>query len=393
MGILIKNGRIYAPHDIGVADILIIDDKIKLIDKKINIQGCPIDVEEIDASGKIIVPGFIDQHVHLIGGGGEGGFHTRTPEVMLSDIIKGGLTTIVGLLGTDGTTRQVEALYAKAKALEFEGITTYILTGSYEVPTVTITGQIKKDIMFIDNILGLKVALSDHRSSHVTEEELTRIASVVRVSSMLSGKPGVICLHMGDEGQMLDIILNITKNTHIPIKHFIPTHTNRNKEFFEEAKRFLNIGGCIDITAYDKVLVGGNNINAAEGYRECLESGLCKDRITMSSDGNGSMPVYDKSGSLIGMEVGSLKSLHFNFCRMVAELNINIEDALLPITKNPAMLLGLYPKKGCIKEESNADILILNADITIDTVIAKGQILMSEGSVLVRGTFEKKVEE
>ena len=72
-----------------------------------------------------------------IGGGGEGGFSTRTPEATLSDLTTAGVTTVVGTLGTDGIARDMNALLAKARGLEEEGITTYIYTGSYRLPLRT----------------------------------------------------------------------------------------------------------------------------------------------------------------------------------------------------------------------------------------------------------------
>ena len=81
-----------------------------------------------------IVPGFIDQHVHVTGGGGGGGFATRGPEAMLTDLTRWGITTVVGITGTDGTTRTPVALLAKVRALEIEGLTAYMWTGAYDVP-------------------------------------------------------------------------------------------------------------------------------------------------------------------------------------------------------------------------------------------------------------------
>ncbi len=179
-------------------DILTIGGKIVSMEDSINSSILPFETEVIDIDNNIVIPGLIDQHVHLIGGGGEGGFHTRTPEAQLSRITKAGVTTVVGLLGTDGTARNLEALYAKTCALNTEGITAYMLSGSYEYPSVTLTGSVKRDVVLIDRVIGVKVAHSDHRSSHLTKEEMTRLAQDVRVGSMIAGKAGIVTIHMGD---------------------------------------------------------------------------------------------------------------------------------------------------------------------------------------------------
>ncbi|MGL4402621.1 MAG: amidohydrolase family protein, partial [Fusobacteriaceae bacterium] len=195
--LLIKNAEVYSPEYLGKKDILVINDKIVEIKEKIeNIENI-LEVKIIDATGKKIVPGFIDPHVHITGGGGEGSFKTRVPEIMLSKLTKAGITTVVGLLGTDGTTRSMENVVAKAKALTEEGITAYAYSGSYEIPTVTLTGSIRKDILYVSEIIGGKTAISDHRDSSPTKDEICRLASDIRVANMLSGKSGGLVLHVG----------------------------------------------------------------------------------------------------------------------------------------------------------------------------------------------------
>lgn len=170
---LIKGAEVYAPEYLGIQDVLFSFDKIAWVSD--SIHGLSLEnLEVIDARGKILIPGLIDQHVHIIGGGGEGGFDTRTKEIEIESLLRAGITTVVGVLGTDGITRNLEALYAKAKELEIKGITSYIYTGSYGVPPITFTGRVDRDLVLIDKVIGVgEIAISDHRSSHPTEEELT----------------------------------------------------------------------------------------------------------------------------------------------------------------------------------------------------------------------------
>ena len=66
---LLKQGRVYAPNDLGCKDVLIGGGKIIAIEDEISIDGYPF-VEEIDVSGKLVMPGFVDSLVHITGGGG-----------------------------------------------------------------------------------------------------------------------------------------------------------------------------------------------------------------------------------------------------------------------------------------------------------------------------------
>lgn len=380
--ILIKNIDIYSPKYIGKKDIFISGGKIVLIDDKIEFSNNKIKV--IDGTDKILTPGFIDQHVHITGGGGEGSFKTRAPEITLTKLTKAGITTVVGLLGTDGTTRSVENLVAKAKALKEEGISTYAYTGSYEYPTITITGSIKKDIAFIDEIIGVKLALSDHRAPNVSNDELKRVASDARVVGMLSGKAGILVLHMGDGKLGLSPVNEILEETEIPIKTIRPTHVNRREELLLEAFDYAKRGGRIDLTCGMK-----KNLEPRNCIKRAIENNVPMENITISSDGYGSWSTYDEAGNLLKMGVSSVKSLHDEFKYMIKELEFNIEDALIFVTSNVAKGLEIYPKKGCISENSDADILLMDKNLEIDTVIANGKLMIENKEIIVYGSYEQ----
>ena len=75
--------------------------------------------------------------------------YLRSSTNQLSELVEGGLTTVVGLLGTDGVSRSMENLVTKARALEQEGLTAFIYTGNYHVPSPTVTSSISRDIMMV----------------------------------------------------------------------------------------------------------------------------------------------------------------------------------------------------------------------------------------------------
>jgi len=382
---LIKGIEVYSPKYLGIKDVLIVGDKIGKIDDEVDILG--VEVEIIDGKGKRLLPGFIDSHVHITGGGGEGGFKTRTPEIVLSDVIKGGITTIVGTLGTDGITRSLENLYAKAKALEEEGITTFIYTGSYRVPPVTFTGSIMKDLILIDKVVGVgEIALSDHRSSQPTIEELKRLVADARVSGILSGKAGVVNIHMGDGKEGLDMLMEIVDTTEIPITQFYPTHVNRNPYLFRQGIEFAKMGGFIDFTtSSDPVFYEEGEVKASKALKKCIEDDL-EDNVTLTSDGQGSLPKFNEKRELVGLQVGRVTTL-FKEVRDAVFDGVPLEKAIKAITVNPAKILKLS-SKGYIKEGYDADMVLIDGEYNIDTVIAKGRIMMKDKKILTYGTFE-----
>ena len=380
--LLIKNAEIYTPAYIGKKDVLLAGGKIEFIANEIKEPEMPCEV--IDANGLKLIPGLIDQHVHITGGGGEGSFHTRTPEIELSELIKAGITTVVGLLGTDGVTRTVENLYAKTMALNEESVTAYMLTGAYDYPSPTITGEPDKDIVFLEKVLGVKLAISDHRAPNVTVDELIKLASKTRVAGMMSGKPGMVVLHMGSGKGGLEPVFEALEKTNIPIGIFRPTHVGRSKTLIEEGYKLLEMGGYIDLTCGSRKSGG-----PTKHVLEAMKRKLPLEHITISTDGHGSWSRYDKFGKLLQIGVSSTESLMKELKYMVTEGKVSLEKALPFFTTNVAGGLGLSDKKGCVQMNADADMILLNDNLEVDTVIAKGNILMQNEKLLVKGTYEK----
>jgi len=382
---LIKGGSIYNPDKIGVKDILIVGKTIAKISDQIDLPDY-FNVRVISASGKIVSPGLIDLHVHLLGGGGEGGPRTRTPEITLSKITRAGVTTVVGCLGTDDVSRRPETLLAKAMQLEEEGISTYIYCGSYQFPPPTITGSVRKDIALIPKVIGVgEIAISDHRSSQPGFEELCRVAAEARVGGMIGGKAGLVHLHMGSGQRMLDPIIRIVKETEIPIGQFLPTHLTRTQSLLEQSIGFAKMGGNIDFTAKGQAL--NFPLTTGKALRMLLEGGVAIEQITLSSDSNGSMPLFDENGKIIKLAVADIQDLYLEWKGLVKE-GFLLEDVLKMVTLNPAKRAGIDQSKGTIEEGKDADLLILSNDLRIESVMAKGQMMIHQGEVLVKGTFE-----
>ena len=387
--LLIKNADLYAPEPLGRQDILMIGEKVALVAPEIS-GGVPgLETEVIDAAGRKVIPGYVDQHVHIIGGGGESGPYSRTPEVQLSAVTTAGVTTVVGVLGTDGTTRHLESLLAKARALDTEGITAYILTGSYEVPLNTILSDARRDIIVIDKVLGIgEVAISDHRSSLPSRDEIKRIASQARLGGMLSGKAGVLQFHMGSGKAGLTEVFAVLDETEIPAKHFIPTHVNRDDGLFRQAMDLARRGGYMDITSGIRKKDGfSGGIEPSVAIRMCWEAGVPLDHVTMSSDGNGGMSLTLPDGSQ-QLLVAQLASLHEEVRDAVLTEGVPLETAIRVAGENPARANGLWPRKGTLRPDSDGDLLILDEGMYIDTVVARGRVMVRGGKAVVKGTYE-----
>jgi beta-aspartyl-dipeptidase (metallo-type) len=386
--LLIKNAEIHSPSPEGRCDLLAGGGKILRMHPGIKVPMRYCDV--IDARNLIAVPGFIDGHVHIMGGGGEGGPSTRTPELVLSDAIAGGVTTIVGCLGTDGFTRTMGGLLAKAQGLEEEGISTFIVTGHYAIPARTLTGSVEEDLLYIDKVVGVgEVALSDHRSSQPTFEEFARLAGETRRGGILAGKAGLVNIHLGDGRRGLEYLRRILLETEIPARQFLPTHINRNPTLFEEGTAYALAGGFVDFTTSTvPAFVEAGEIKPSEGLRRMLDAGVDPGHITFTSDGQGSLPDFDAAGRIQGVGVGRVTSLFPEVRDAVQREGIDLATALQVITSNPARIFRLRGK-GTLAPGMDADIVLLDPrDLSIHTVVAKGRLLMKARKALVKGAFE-----
>ncbi len=379
---LIKNADVYMPEHLGMRDILIEGDKLFKILPAIQGYEELDGVEVFDANGAVTVPGYMDLHIHITGGGGEQGPASRVPEIPLTELTKNGVTTVIGLLGTDGISRSLENLLFKCRALNEEGVTCYMLTGSYQYPSVTITGSVINDIALIDRVVGVKVALNDHRSSNITVQELIRLGSDARLGGMLSGKPGVVTIHMGNGKECFSRLFEAVEQSDLPIKTYFPTHVGRSREMIKDAARFTMMGGRVDFTAGR---VGGTFTL----MREAIESFGANPRcMTISSDAFGSMPVFDKNGVCTGITYTSPYILHEEIKNAVRNNVFTLEEALCFLTRNTAQVIGLEGVKGELKEGMDADIIIYHKDLSIRDVFARGKLMVKNGNPLVKGRFE-----
>ncbi|MCC9294699.1 beta-aspartyl-peptidase [Clostridium sp. MT-14] len=387
--LLIKNVEIFDPRSIGKKNIFICFDKIAYISQRINIpdKNFP-QVEILDGTGLKAIPGLIDLHIHINGGGGEGGFYNRTPELGLTKFTLNGVTTCVGLLGTDGITRNMEGLLAKAQALQSEGISTYCWTGCYDVPTRTLTDSVRGDIITVDKIIGAgEIAVSDHRGSHPSDEDLIHLACETRVGGLISGKCGVLHMHLGDGKRGLTPIFDVIENSDIPFENLLPTHLNRNSLLSRQCMEYLKMGGFTDITTGIKN-ENDDAISSSQLYQTILKENISPYHVTMSSDAGGSMPFFDSSGKLTKLTIG-MPSTDIDSIRESIERGLSMELALIPLTLSPARFLK-FPCKGKIAEGYDADLVLLDDKLNIHTVISRGKIMVQNYKPTAYGTFENK---
>ncbi|BCO14370.1 beta-aspartyl-peptidase [Aeromonas hydrophila] len=370
---LIEGAELYGPIALGRQDLLVADGRIAWMGRGLSV---PADwpLARVDGRGRYLVPGLVDPLAHITGGGGEGGFGFRTPELAAREALKAGVTTLVAALGTDSLTRSPAQVLGKVREFRAAGVSAFMYSGSYHLPVKTLTGSVESDIMLIPEVLGVgEVAISDHRSSAPTHDELARLVSEARVAGLLAGKSGVSFFHLGDGRGALAPLRALRDGTDIPLRQLYPTHCNRNPWLFAEVIEWGRAGGWVDLTtsSFPDLLDDGERL-AADALVELLAAGVPADRISFSSDANASLPRFDSEGRLIELRCGQIDSLWQALVES-CDKGVALEVALAVVTANPARALGLATK-GTLAVGQDADLLLIDpATLTIERVMSGGR--------------------
>ncbi len=384
--LLLRNATVFSPEPLGVVDMLVGGERVLWIGSSLDDLPAPLDVDVVNLEGRIVIPGFVDGHAHLTGGGGEAGPHTRVPAPPLSQYTMAGVTTAIGVLGTDDVTRTTAELVATVRGLVAEGLSAWCHTGGYHLPLATLTGSVRGDITHIDRIIGVgELALSDHRSSQPSLDELLRVAADAHVGGLMTGKAGIVHLHMGDGARGLELVRRALAVSEIPPRVFNPTHINRKRALFAEALTLARQACVVDITAFD-VAPDEDAWSAADALERYWESDAPRENVTVSSDGGGCLPVFGPDGRVVRMGVGHSGSL-LDTVRELLGRGHPLEQILPAFTSNAATLLRL-PEKGRLRVGADADLVVLDSAGRTHDVLVRGVWHVRHGQPVRRGTFE-----
>ena len=354
---LVLNGEMYDPAPQGIAAVLVAGGsvlKVGAVDRRA-LDKLGVEVEVIDASGRLVVPGLIDPHEHLLGGSGEDGFSAQTPEIGVAELLAGGITTVVGCLGVDTTMKTMVGLIGRAKALRELGLTAFAWSGGYDVPPATVTGTVRNDILFVAEVIGAgEIAIADERSQDAAPRELAKVVSDAFIGGRLSKKAGLTHFHVGPAGRRLAPLRKLLDEFDVKPEWLYPTHVGRSEALMDEAIDLARRGATVDLDVTEKDL--------PKWLRYYRDRGGPADRLTASTDASFSKPrdLLDQVRACTGE-------------------GFELADVLPVVTANTARVLKL-PNKGRIAAGADADLAVLErGSLEVIDLLAGGKRLVRDG--------------
>lgn len=382
---VLRRAHVLAPEDLGVRDVLVAGERVVALGPALDLGGLP--AREIDAEGHTVVPGLVDGHLHVVGGGGNEGYGSRIPELWTGELAAAGITTVVAPPGLDMITKTVDAILAKSYALESDGITAYVMIGGFQRPFKTFTGSILRDIFTIEKILGVKIALGETRASRFEDRELIELAAQLQWLAGATGKACLLHAHLGEANDPAAQLVHTMRHSGVPAHRFQATHCNYTPETMDAAVQVAALGGFVDFNPILTPEFGHPRaVPVAEAIQRSLDAGVDESRITMTTDGNASVPMALPDGSRGAYE----KSLTWLWDAVVelVRTGMSLPQALTFVTVNPARALGLAARKGSIHLGADADLLVVRPDLTIRHVFARGRQLVTDGRPTVLSMYE-----
>jgi beta-aspartyl-dipeptidase (metallo-type) len=383
---LFKGGHVFSPEDQGVADVLVYGREIVAVAEGLEAPTGIGGGETVDLTGRLVLPGLIDDHIHVMGASGLGGPTTRSTDLQIERIAGVGVTTVASPLGADCLSRDIPCLLARAAALECEGISAYCYTGGWWSPVPTLSGNPQADVAYIDRVLGVKVAVSEPMAPVHGIEELCRLAHAAWTGGRLAGKRAVLHAHAGDLAEGLAPIREVQRRTGIPADCLVVTHVNRNPELWRQAMEYAKAGGSIDLTTMQRPETGhAHAVPAAQAVRQALAAGVPAARMTLSTDSGVPYPRLDAAGRVVELYMAGPEAILATL-RELVQAGLTWGEAAPFATLYTANLLGLS-RKGRLTSGADADILVLDKTGVVDRVYARGRALVVGGQPVVRGPF------
>jgi dihydropyrimidinase len=439
MSILLKNGRVITADSDSICDILTEGEAIVAIAKNLPVaEG----VQVIDCTGKLIVPGGIDPHVHL-----EmpfmGTFSSDTYETGTRAALHGGTTMVIDFI------LQKQGSSLRAALEEWQGRATGNAVGDYSfhmaVTDFNPNTQLEIEDMVSEGITSFKTFMAYKGALMIDDAQMVGLMQEVKKHG------GLVTAH-ATNGDMIDTLIaqHREQGKLSPLYHYLsqPEVTEA-----EASGRFADIANYTGVNAYIVHLTCEGALNQVRRATErnqrvlvetCIQY-LLLDASLYENEAEGakwvmSPPLREKKDQATlwaGIKQGLVNVVGTDHCPFMWEQKLLGKDDFSKIpnghpavehrmellfsegvskgritpqkfvevtSTNAAKIFGLFPRKGTISIGADADLVIIdpekkhtisaathhmNVDYSgyegweltgkIDTVLLRGQVAIDAG--------------
>jgi N-acetylglucosamine-6-phosphate deacetylase len=381
--ILIHAGRVLTPAaEIGDAGILIRDDVIEAIGPRSGMT-LPDGAQEVRTTDKTAVPGFVDLHIHGAGGHDVMEGSDAALRSVARKVSEFGTTSIVATTVTASTDATLRAV---------EGISTYIAhQHETDEPRAEVLG-----IHFEGPFIS-KQRRGVHPSEWIqlpSAETLGRFLKAAAGNArILTIAPEVLgaapCIDAA-RGAGLVVSIGHTDATYEQARAAMARGARSATHVYNAMRPFTHrdpgvIGAVLTSPDINAELIA-DGVHVEEAAMKLLLMAKGAAHVTLVSDGLSATGMPDGKYTLGGFEVtvsggvcrnaegilaGSTLTLD-RALRNIVALGTPLADAVRMLTLNPATLLGIEFKKGSLRVGADADILLLDEDLRVANVWARG---------------------
>lgn len=377
---VIRNCKLYnAPDSTGLVDILVEDHTIARIGTSETDSGHPT---MLDAYGRTVIPGMIDVHIHGAGGADMADGSRESLQTISSTLARQGTTSFLGTalvtpatdhahLATAGQYVGQDLGGANLLGIHLEGpfinrkqrggihpSSIYPPTEAALVELIEITGGTLKMMTIAPEVGGgmdMVARIIDHGiipsfgHSHATYDEAQAAfdAGISHVTHIFNTMPA---LHHRNPGPIPAIFERPDVTVQI-----ISDGIHLDQEIVNFIYRQLGGERCVLIT--DGMLAGGLPEGRYEYYGR-------------EFDTTGGAARY-----LNGTLIGTTQSLHQMMTHFMTFTGCSLETAVNTVTINPAKVLGIAHRKGVLETGKDADIVVLDSDLSIWATVIGGAVV------------------
>ena len=428
---VIKGGQVVTPQAVGEMDVGIRGEKIVAVGWSGTLSEQA--TREIDASGKIVIPGGIEPHAHIgipvpSEWSGQPDIMTQPPQDASRAAAFGGVTTIVDFAGDlsleeaeDKTPKSIMSVVEERRSVfrthSYTDYTFhYILAGEVAPETI---GEIGEAIQ--EGVASFKIFTTFHpirvpyghlwtifaevakhggiMAVHAEEDEVVRYMTE---KLKREGRDQGYNLHLVHNNISEDLafrhIIRLAQHTEAGI-YFVHTTAKEGVAAIAEARAAGQpvygeaLHNYLQFTCDDYKKPGGTAIHTYPAIkfaddRDALIAGLMDGRLATTATDEytthkGPKLWGDTIETVCGGHNGIETRMPVAFTKFVAERNVSLQRFVDITSANAAKLLGLYPQKGAIQPGSDADIVLLDPDmektLTMDDLHADSDYSIWEG--------------